>query len=307
VLTPRHITELFALLANVGKNSKVLDICAGTGGFLISAMHQMMKSATTEAEKNSIRKDRLIGVEQMPNMFTLAASNMILRGDGKANLHQSSCFDEAVTAAVTKAGCSVGLLNPPFSQKDEDLHEFYFIRHMLECLEEGGTGIVVAPMSCAVGPHVIKGEILKHHTLEAVMSLPDELFYPVGTIPCAMVFTAGVPHETTNRKTWFGYWKRDGFTKTKHCGRIDLHNAWPRIRDHWVTSYRNREIHTGESVTRRVTASDEWCVEAYMETDYSKLTREEFERVVREYAIYRLLGSATVAPTEDGESDYEGK
>jgi type I restriction enzyme M protein len=307
VLTPRHITELFALLANVGKNSKVLDICAGTGGFLISAMHQMMKSATTEAEKNSIRKDRLIGVEQMPNMFTLAASNMILRGDGKVNLHQSSCFDEAVTAAVTKAGCSVGLLNPPFSQKDEDLHEFYFIRHMLECLEEGGTGIVVAPMSCAVGPHVIKGEILKHHTLEAVMSLPDELFYPVGTIPCAMVFTAGVPHETTNRKTWFGYWKRDGFTKTKHRGCIDLHNAWPRIRDHWVTSYRNREIHTGESVTRRVTASDEWCVEAYMETDYSKLTREEFERVVREYAIYRLLGSATVAPTEDGESDYEGK
>ena len=37
VLTPRHITELFSLLANVDKNSRVLDICAGTGGFLISA------------------------------------------------------------------------------------------------------------------------------------------------------------------------------------------------------------------------------------------------------------------------------
>lgn len=45
VLTPRHITELFALLANVNKDSKVLDICAGTGGFLISAMHQMMRTA----------------------------------------------------------------------------------------------------------------------------------------------------------------------------------------------------------------------------------------------------------------------
>lgn len=38
VLTPRHITELFALIANVNKKSTVLDICAGTGGFLVSAM-----------------------------------------------------------------------------------------------------------------------------------------------------------------------------------------------------------------------------------------------------------------------------
>ena len=99
----------------------MLDICAGTGGFLISAMHQMMRTATTEAEEEvlPVRKDRLIGIEQLPNMFTLAASNMILRGDGQANLHQASCFDEAVTAAVKKLECDVGLLNPPYSQKDE--------------------------------------------------------------------------------------------------------------------------------------------------------------------------------------------
>src|SRR5205085_6487120 len=82
VLTPRHITELFARLANVQKNSKVLDICAGTGGFLISAMHQMMKAALTDADRNKIKQHGLVGVEQQPNMFALAASNMILRGDG---------------------------------------------------------------------------------------------------------------------------------------------------------------------------------------------------------------------------------
>jgi len=306
VLTPRHITELFALLANVNKNSKVLDICAGTGGFLIAAMHQMMRSATTEAEKESIRKQRLIGVEQLPNMFTLAASNMILRGDGKANLHQSSCFDEAVTAAIKKLHCTVGLLNPPYSQKDEDLHEFYFIRHMLDCLKEGGTGVVVVPMSCAVGPHPMKAEILKQNTLEAVMSLPDELFYPVGTIPCVMVFTAGVPHETSARKSWFGYWKRDGFTKTKHRGRVDLHNEWSEIRSRWVESFRNREVRAGESVMRQVGASDEWCVEAYMETDYSKLTRDQFEKAIRDYAVYRLLG-ANMNAVEDEDSDAESE
>jgi type I restriction enzyme M protein len=270
-------------------------------------MHQMMKSAITDREKDFIRKRRLIGIEQLPNMFTLAASNMILRGDGKANLHQSSCFDDAVTAAVKAESCTVGLLNPPYSQKDEDLHEFYFIRHMLECLKENGTGIVIVPMSCAVGPHPLKSEILKHHTLEAVMSLPDELFYPVGTIPCAMVFTAGVPHETTNKKTWFGYWKMDGFTKTKHRGRVDLRNAWSEIRTYWVESFRNRKVYAGESVMRQVTAADEWCVEAYMETDYNKLTRDDFEKSVRNYAIYRLLGDGMTDPATDDDADAEGQ
>ena len=305
VLTPRHITELFAMLANVNKSSKVLDICAGTGGFLISAMHQMMRSATTEAEKESIRKDRLIGIEHLVNMFTLAASNMILRGDGKANLHQASCFDEAVTEAVTKLQCDVGLLNPPYSQRDEDLHEFYFIRHMLECLKTGGTGVVIVPMSCAVGLHPMKAEIMAHHTLEAVMSLPDELFYPVGTIACAMVFTAGIPHSISNKKSWFGYWKRDGFSKTKHRGRVDASNSWPDIRSYWIESFRNREVHPGESVLRHVTALDEWCVEAYMETDYTKLSQADFEKVVKDFAVYRLLGGAFETDEED--TGGEGK
>jgi hypothetical protein len=38
VLTPPHITELFAELAQVNKNSIIYDNCTGTGGFLISAM-----------------------------------------------------------------------------------------------------------------------------------------------------------------------------------------------------------------------------------------------------------------------------
>lgn len=166
-------------------------------------------------------------------------------------------------------------------------------------LRGGGTGIAIVPMSCAVAPHPLKAEILKHHTLEAVMSLPDELFYPVGTIPCIMVFTAGLPHEASNKKTWFGYWKRDGFTKTKHRGRVDLHNAWPEIRTYWVEAFRNREVHAGESVARQVTASDEWCVEAYMETDYSTLTKEDFGRELKKYVAFKILNGEEAAEDEE--------
>ena len=289
VLTPRHITELCALLANVNKDSKVLDICAGTGAFLISAMHQMFKSAVTEREKDRIKKEGLFGVEQQPNMFALAASNMILRGDGKANLHQSSCFDEKVTEVIKAYRCDVGLLNPPYSQADEDLHELYFVGHMLDCLKKYGIGIAVVPMNCAISPHKAREELLKRHTLEAVMSLPDLLFTPVGVIACLMVFTAKVPHATSNKKTWFGYWKDDSFVKTKHLGRVDLYGKWPAIRDSWVDTFRNREVVSGESILQRVTAADEWCAEAYMETDYSTLTASEFETEIKKYVAFQIL------------------
>ena len=301
VLTPRHVAELFSLIANVGTESKVLDICAGTGGFLISAMQHMLRKATTEKQRTEIKKMRLIGIENNPKMFALAASNMILRGDGKANLHQASCFDDAVIKEIKRTKANVGMLNPPYAQSksDAELHELYFVKQMLDCLQEGGMGIAIVPMSCAISPNPVRQELMKHHTLDAVMSMPQELFYPVGTVTCIMVWIAKKPHAKTSRKTWFGYWRDDGFIKTKHLGRIDAYGQWPAIRDRWVEMFRNREVHAGESVIQQVTADDEWCVEAYMATDYTKLTQADFEEVVRNYAIYRLLG-AQVVETEGG-------
>ena len=40
------------------------------------------------------------------------------------------------------------------------------------------------------------------------------------------------------------------------------------------------------SVTKHVTAEDEWCAEAYMETDYSTLTERDFILKLRDYAAF---------------------
>ena len=313
VLTPRHIAELFSLITNVGPDSKVLDICAGTGGFLISAMQHMLKKAVTDEERTDIKRNRLIGIENNPKMFALAASNMILRGDGKANLHQASCFDDAVIKAIKKMKPTVGMLNPPYAQSksDAELHELYFVKQMLDCLEPGSLGVAIVPMSCATVYKPVRDELMKSHTLDAVMSMPAELFHPVGTVTCIMVWIAGVPHEKSNRKTWFGYWRDDGFVKTKHKGRIDQNGTWPSIRDRWIEMYRNREVHAGESVTYAVKAADEWCAEAYIETDYSKLTQADFERAVQDYAIFHLMGLQSKANEEEeadeGDDDAESQ
>ncbi|MGY1712792.1 class I SAM-dependent DNA methyltransferase [Geodermatophilus sp. SYSU D00758] len=288
VLTPKHVTELFAQLANVGPDDVVVDPCTGTGGFLISAMVRMASMATTDRQVASIKSNQLIGVEQQATMYALGASNMILRGDGKANLHQGSCFDTAITGAIRKRKPTVGLINPPYSKSKADLHELRFVEHMLDMLAHGGRGIAIVPMSCATAPSPHKAALLSKHTLEAVMSMPTELFHPVSVVTCVMVFTAGIPHATSNKKTWFGYWREDGFVKTKHLGRIDQDLRWSGIRDHWVASFRNREVHAGESVMAMVGPDDEWVAEAYMETDYATLTQADLEAAILDYALFSL-------------------
>ncbi|MEV4098090.1 HsdM family class I SAM-dependent methyltransferase [Streptosporangium saharense] len=308
VLTPRHLTELFAKIANVTPTDIVVDTCAGTGGFLISAMIEMdAKAGANHASRAEIRNRRLIGVEQQPHMFALAASNMILRGDGKANLYQGSCFDQKIVSQLSDPDHdrhgrpNIGLINPPFSQKGDGLHELDFVEQLLEILAPGGTAVAVLPMSCAIEPHPARRRILEKHTLVGQMSLPNDLFHPVGVITCAMVFTAHKPHAHSPQPTWFGYWKDDGFVKTKDRGRIDLNHRWPEIRQQWLDNFHARAVEPGLSITRRVTADDEWCAEAYMETDYSALSREEFEATLKKYAVFRLLYAGDADHNDDAE------
>jgi type I restriction-modification system DNA methylase subunit len=231
-------------------------------------------------------------------MFSLAASNMILRGDGKANLHQSSCFEPSLKKSIIDSDLTkgvhrpnVGLLNPPYAQakSDAELHELYFVKEMLDLLEKGGVGVAIIPINCVISPSQAKHDIMSKHTLKAVMSMPSELFQNAGAVTCIVVFEAHKPHAETGKKTWFGYWRDDGFVKIKNLGRIDQNNTWNKIKNRWVESYRNNEVHTGESVTAYVDADDEWVAEAYLETDYAKITKREFEQVIRDYAIFKLL------------------
>jgi type I restriction enzyme M protein len=296
VLTPRHLTELFVQIAEVSVADTVLDPCAGTGGFLISAMAEMDRQIGDDAErKTEVRVAQLIGIEQQPQMFALCASNMMLRGDGKSNLHRGDCFDPKLQRSIIRGSAAVrqpnkGLLNPPYSQKGEEQHELDFVKAMMDMLAPGGIGVAVVPMSCVIARHAARERLLGAHTLVAVMSLPDELFYPVGVIPNAVVLKAHTPHAQSASPTWFGYWKDDGFVKVKHLGRVDLDHRWTSVRDTWINDFRARAATPGRCVQRQVTVDDEWCAEAYMETDYSALNKEDFERVLRAHAAFVLTG-----------------
>ncbi|MBV4440504.1 MAG: SAM-dependent methyltransferase [Clostridium tyrobutyricum] len=290
VLTPKHITELFVELAEVNKESKVLDICCGTGAFLISAMKKMIYLLKDEDDKEyEIKKikNNLYGVEYQEDVYSLACANMIVRGDGKSHLFNDDCFDVNIEKEI-KNKCNVGLINPPYSQKGYP--ELKFIKRMLDLLKTGSIGIAIVPMSSAIGTKFKdeRKDIMSCHRLLAVMSMPDELFYPISANTCIMIWKAHEPHTKEYHKTWFGYWKYDGFEKRKTCGRIDIYKKWNDIKNHWKNSYFDKEIIDGYSAYEYVDYNDEWLVEAYMKTDYSELTKDDFEQTLRNYFSYLI-------------------
>lgn len=298
VLTPPHITELFCDLAELNVDSILVDNCSGTCGFLISGMKKLIALANGQKKLiDNIKLKQIIGIEFQDEIYTLAVSNMIIHNDGKSNIMLGDCFDETTSKIIKeKFRPNVGFLNPPYAIKKEDIEEFAFIWNNLEMLQKKGKCIAIVPMSCALAQSGEmlnwKSKILEHHTLEAVMSMPDELFHnsKVGVVTCVMIFTAHIPHPK-GKKTWFGYWKDDGFIKVKNKGRIDLKEKWNEIKIHWMNSYMNKEVIAGQSIMKEVNAYDEWCAEAYMETDYSEMSQDKFIDVIKNFIAFQFLNN----------------
>jgi len=305
VLTPSHVTELFCDLAELKVTDVVYDPCCGTGGFLIAAMKKMIALAgNDEKRKAHIRASQLLGVEIRPDMFTFACSNMMLRGDGKSNLDRADCFDATTIKRVRDLKPTVSFLNPPYDQGTDVQLEF--IERALEAVK-GQNGIVAAivQMSCAIkdeaGTNAVKKRLLEKHTLKAVISMPDDLFYPVGVVTCIMVFEANKPNA--GKKSWFGYLKNDGFVKRKYKGRIDHFSNWSEIKERFIEAYLNSDEVAGMSVKKEVGFKDEWCAEAYMETDYSTLTEASFEQAIKQFAVFKAVGFSDIAGGESDENE----
>jgi hypothetical protein len=269
-------------------------------------MKRMLDLAGSDQKKRrAVKENQLVGIERRTDMFTFACSNMMLSGDGKSHIYQGDSFASEVVAKVRSLKPTEGFLNPPYDVGEDGQLEF--IENALNCVQPGGRCAAIVQMSCATSANAkaiaVRERLLASHTLAGVFSMPDDLFHPVGVITCIMVFHAHEPHHK-NFKTFFGYFKDDGFVKTKHMGRVDG-GQWDEIRNRWISLFVNREKELGLSVLTAVGPKDEWCAEAYMETDYSAVSHNDFAATVRNYATHRLSvdrKTKTDAPALSGDS-----
>lgn len=292
VLTPKHITQLFCDLLNVKPDDTVFDPCCGTAGFLIAAMHNMLQKTDDDNVKKNIRQKQLHGIELQPYMFTIATTNMILRGDGKSNLINEDFLKQDANKLQLK-GSTVGMMNPPYSQgskQNPDLYEIAFTEHLLNSLTEGARCAVIVPQSSMTGKTTeeqsVKENILKYHTLEGVISLSKDTFYGVGVIPCIAVFTAGEPHPK-DKECKFINFENDGFKVAPHIGLVETESAKDK-KQHLLDIWFNRsDSETKFCVKTTIKATDEWLHSFYYFNDEIP-TDEEFNKTIGDYLSFEF-------------------
>ena len=292
VLTPKHIVELFCELADLKPTDSVFDPCCGTAGFLIAAMHHMLQKTDKEDTKRKIRKEQLHGIELQPYMFTIATTNMILRGDGKSNLEQED-FLKQKPAQIQLKGCNVGMMNPPYSQgskSNPNLYEIVFTEHLLNSIVSDGKAIVIVPQSSMTGKtreeQAVKANILKKHTLEGVITLNKNTFYGVGTNPCIAIFTTGIPHDKEKSVKFINF-ENDGFEVQKHIGLVETISAKDK-KQHLLDVWFDRiQAESRFCVETTIEADDEWLHSFYYFNDEIP-TEADFEKVIADYLTFEV-------------------
>ena len=278
-----------------------------------------------------VRISNIFGIEIEEKAYGLSTTNMLIHGDGNSNIILANCFHSE--AFIRKADPDVILMNPPYNAKPKSIPDRYktewgkaedgkedptkglvFVRYLSDIVkgmndEREQDGLprklvklaVLLPLQCAIGTSNIINEekklLLEDNTLEAVFSLPAEMFYPGSSVnACCMLFTLGQPHikpDGRARSTFFGYCKDDGFVKKKNLGRVEQFNQdgtskWKIIEEEWLSLFENKTVADGKSAVCVVTGDDEWLCEAYMKTDYSKLTEADFQQTLNNYLSYLM-------------------
>ena len=284
-----------------------------------------------KALQDIVKKEHIYGIEVEEKAYGLSTTNMLIHGDGNSNIKFGSCFD--CKAFIKSANPDIVLMNPPYNAKPIGIPERYkknwgkakdgkedptkglvFIHYLSDVIAEINKErennddqrktvklAVLLPVSAAIGTSKIieneKIEMLKNNTLEAVFTLPNEIFYPgASASACCMLFTLGKPHKKadgTVNETFFGYCKEDGFKKKKNLGRIEQfdennNSKWKVIEEEWLYLYNNKKSIDGKSATATVDGKSEWLCEAYMKTDYSKLSEKDFQQSLNNYLAYLM-------------------
>lgn len=300
VLTPPYITKMMTTILGVNQNSKVMDLATGSAGFLISSMEMMIDDAeanygkeTTAAKKkiDIIKKEQLLGVELNAEMFTFAATNMILRGDGSSNIHKGNTFNTP-EQLYTSFKANKLLLNPPFSYDENGMP---FIAFGLDKMEKGGLGAIIIQDSAGSGKATKSNQaMLKKHTLKASIKMPTDLFQPMAGVQTSIyVLEAHKPHDFEQTVKFIDF-RNDGYKRTsralqeideptkRYADIVKIYKAGKnaKVEAPWNLN----EVYIEDFIT---TSGSDWNFDQHKTID-SKPTLEYFKKTVSDYLSWEV-------------------
>lgn len=212
----------------------MIDATCGSGAFLVKDMSNMIQEVggLNAKEAEDIKQNKLFGIEFDREIFALACANMLIHKDGKTNLEQLDTREEQACKWIKSKNISKVLMNPPFERK-------YGCKKIVEnVLNNVPNGIKCAFILPDKKLEKDKMQnLLKKHTLNMIIKLPEKLF-DAGITTSIFVFETGKPQG--DKKIFACYMEDDGLERVKNQGRHDIKNKWSDIKNYWLEVVRTK-------------------------------------------------------------------
>lgn len=196
--TPSEVVQLLVALIKPSAGMKIYDPTVGSGGMLIQARNYLVKHGENPANLS------LYGQEMNLNTWAICKMNMFLHGVLNADVRKGDTIgDPQHTHNGELMAFDRVLANPPFSLSKwgkekadndpygrfpygtppKDTGDLAFVQHMIASLNADGVMGVVVPHGVLFrgsSEKDIRKGILEDDLLEAVIGLPEGLFYGAG-------------------------------------------------------------------------------------------------------------------------------
>ena len=213
--TPAEVVRLLVQLTKPTEGSEIYDPTAGSGGFLIQA-HQYV-----EEQGENANDLMLYGQDSNGTTWSICNMNIILHNITNFKIENGDTLEDP---QILKSGqisrFDRVLANPPFSQnysragmkftsrfrewcpetgKKADL---MFVQHMLASLKVNGHMATIMPHGVLFRggkERLIRELLIKDDVIEAIISLPQGLFYGTGIPACVLVCNKNKPDDLRNK------------------------------------------------------------------------------------------------------------
>lgn len=306
VLTPRYVTELMVRLTRTNMDSYVWDTAMGSGGFLVSAMDAMIRDARSKIQDkkklsdkiSDIKKQQLLGIELLGNIYILAILNMILMGDGSSNMKNGNSH-ELYNKLYNEESfpANVFLLNPPYSSSGKG---FNFVEEAFSKMETGYGAVLIQENAGSGQGLPYTKRILERNSLVASIRMPIDLFGGKASVQTAIyVFKVNEPHNEKQAVTFIDF-SEDGYTRqnrkksSQSVNLRDTDNAKARYQEvvdivlgnvpdtHYYT------IENGKVIRDRISLNgNDWTFNQHAKVDKTPKL-EDFKKSVNDFLSYQI-------------------
>lgn len=253
--TPSQVVRLLVQVLKPQSGMFVYDPTCGSGGMLIQSKQYLEDSG------QNAKNIALYGQDNNGTVWAICKMNMFLHNinDAQVALEDVIAAPQFVENGYIKKFDRV-IANPPFSQnysratlqyqqrfrygfapetgKKADL---MFVQHMIASLKDNGMMATVMPHGVLFrggAEKVIREEMVKDDIIEAIIGLPQHLFYGTGIPACVLVVNKKKPAELKNRILFinadaeFGEARNQNFLRPEDIEKITFvfthHKEYPK-------------------------------------------------------------------------------